>query len=116
MSVSFSGPAADVVSAINTGDTEGVLTPLAEDVIVNDRHRLMRGRDAVRDWYEREIADGVVTIDVADVREHYGDWIVSGPVTGVPDEDRLALYFSIRNDMVVRLVVLPMAGHPLDPA
>ncbi|MFD8339327.1 hypothetical protein ACFV42_42920 [Streptomyces solisilvae] len=104
---------ANIIDAINGGDPDEFLRPFVGDAIVNHRHTMHRGHDEIRAWYEKEIAGRKVTIDVTDVRTHYGDQIVTGLVGNIPDHGRLALYFSLRDDAVVRLVVLPIAGHPL---
>ncbi|MEU1597944.1 hypothetical protein ABZ468_35210 [Streptomyces sp. NPDC005708] len=111
---SLTSPTANIIDAINRGDSDDFLRPFVGDAIVNDRHNVHRGHDEIRAWYETEIAGKKVTIDVTDVRIHYGDEIVTGLVGNIPDHDRLALYFSLRNDTVVQLVVLPIAGHPVE--
>jgi hypothetical protein len=48
-------PVAQYVETVNAGDVEGFLWAFAEDAVVEDVNRTIRGADAIAKWARREI-------------------------------------------------------------
>jgi hypothetical protein len=89
-----------------------LIAAFADDAIVNDARREFWGVDAIRRWSDKEIIGDKVTMDVKEVREHYGEFIVDAVVDGnfdksnLPDVIVLTHYFTIHNDKIVRLIII----------
>jgi hypothetical protein len=113
-------PVSAFIDGMNAIDIEAFLAPLADDALVNDRHRQFWGKSAIRQWAEAEIIGDSVTLKPTDVREHYGEFIVTGAVdgtfdkTGLPPVLTLAFYFSVCEDRIVQIIILPIAGRALE--
>jgi hypothetical protein len=112
MSIELTGVIAEHFSAVNSSDTDAIVATFADDAFVNDHRNVFDGAAAIRDWIEREIVGDHVTIDVVDVRDHYGDVIVEGRYDGtfdrtnLPDDFVLTHYFSVRGDKIVSLIII----------
>lgn len=80
--------------------------------MVNDARHEFRGVDAIQSWSDKEIIGDKVTMDVKEVREHHGEFIVDAVVDGnfdksnLPDVIVLTHYFTVRNDRIVRLIII----------
>jgi hypothetical protein len=103
---------ATYVQAINTFDLEGLLAAFADDALVNDQLRDYWGKPAIREWAERDIIGERLTMQVVNIVEHYGNFIVTANVDGnydkrgLPDPLVLAFYFSGHGDLIVQLIIL----------
>ena len=108
----LAGVIAEHVRAVNANDTDAVVATFAPDAYVNDARREFAGIDAIRRWVAREMTGDKVTIEVREVRDHYGDTIVRGAYDGtfdktsLPDDLVLTNYFSVRDGQIVSLVVV----------
>ena len=112
MSTELPAVVAEHIAAVNALDTERIVATFAPDAYVNDNRREIRGTDAIRAFMAREFVGDHVTMDVREVRDHYGDTIVRGAYDGqfdkanLPDEVVLTNYFSVRDGLIVSLVVV----------
>jgi hypothetical protein len=100
------------VEATNSFDLERLLATFAEDALVNDQLRDYWGKASVSEWAERDIIGERLTIDVIEVVEHYGSFIVTANVDGnydkrgLPDPLVLAFYLTPHDDRIVQLIIL----------
>jgi limonene-1,2-epoxide hydrolase len=112
MSTELPAVVAEHIAAVNALDTERIVATFAPDAYVNDNRREIRGTDAIRAFMAREFVGDHVTMDVREVRDHYGDIIVRARYDGtydktsLPDELILTSYFSIRDGKIVSLAVI----------
>lgn len=98
------------IDAINAHDLESFLEHFADDAIVNDHHRLIRDKNEIRSWAQTEMIGSNLALNVESVRDHHGDFIVTGRAESSTRTGTIALYFSLRGDTIVRLVAIPFAG------
>ncbi len=100
------------VEATNAFDLEGLLALFADDALVNDQLRDYWGKLAIRQWAAQDIVAQSLTMEVATVIEHYGNFIVTANVrgkfdmTGLPDPLVYAFYFTPHGDRIVQLIIL----------
>jgi hypothetical protein len=100
------------VEATNRFDLERLLATFADDALVNDQLRDHWGKSAIREWAERDIIGERLTMDVTEVVEHHGSFIVMANVDGnydkrgLPDPLVLAFYFTPHGDQIVQLIIL----------
>jgi hypothetical protein len=100
------------VESTNGSDLEGLLATFAGDALVNDQLRDYWGKPAIREWAVRDIIGANLTMDVTNVIEHYGNFIVTANVvgnfdmTGLPDPLVYAFYFTLHDDRIVQLIIL----------
>jgi len=100
------------VESTNSFDLERLLATFADDALVNDQLRDYWGKPAIRKWAERDIIGERLTMDVTEVIEHYGNFIVTASVDGkydkrgMPDPLVLAFYFTPHGDRIVQLIIL----------
>jgi hypothetical protein len=105
-------PVSEYIEASNTFDGDRLIAAFAEDAMVNDARREFWGRDAIWTWADRELIGDRVTFDVRDVLNHHGELHVDGVMDGdfdkrnLPDELILSHYFTIRDDQIVRLIII----------
>ena len=110
--IELSGVIAEHIMAVNASDLDAIMETFADDAYVNDARREFTGKAAIRRWVEREMVGDHVTIDVTEVLDHHGDTIVRGAYDGdfdrtkLPDEIVLSNYFSVRDGLIVSLVVI----------
>lgn len=103
---------ATYVEATNSFDLEGLLATFVEDALVNDQLRDYWGKIAIREWAERDIIGEKLTLEVTDVIEHYGNFIVTAKVDGsfdkrgLPNPFVLAFYFTVNENRIVQLMIL----------
>jgi hypothetical protein len=108
----LSPPVSAYVEATNSFDLEGLLATFADDALVNDQLRDYWGKPAIREWAKRDIIDASLRMDVTNVIEHYGNFIVTANVvgkfdmTGLPDPLVYAFYFAPHGDRIVQLIIL----------
>jgi hypothetical protein len=100
------------VEATNSFDLERLLATFADDALVNDQLRDHWGKSAIREWAEHDIIGVRLTMDVTEVVEHYGSFIVMANVDGnydkrgLPDPLVLAFYITPHGDQIVQLIIL----------
>ena len=100
------------VEATNSFDLERLMTTFAEDALVNDQLRDYWGKPAIREWAERDIIGETLTMNVTEVIDHFGNFIVTANVDGnydkrgLPDPLVLAFYFTAQSDLIVQLIIL----------
>ena len=103
---------AEHLAAVNAQNQEAIVATFAPDALVNDAHREFWGADAIRRWVAKEIVGDKVTLEVTEVRDHYGETIVRGRYDGeynktnLPDELILTNYFTVRDGKIVGLIVI----------
>jgi hypothetical protein len=84
----------------------------AEDAPVNDQLREYWGKPVIREWAKRDIIGERLTVNVTEVINHYGSFIVRTNVDGnydkrgLPDPLVLAFYFTVQSDLIVQLIIL----------
>src|ERR1700744_5471700 len=85
------------IQATNSCDIERLLATFAEDALVNDQLRDYWGKLAIREWAKRDIVGERLTMNVTEVINHYGNFIVTANVDGNYDKrgltDALVLDF-----------------------
>jgi hypothetical protein len=105
-------PVSAYVEATNSFDLEGLVATFADDALVNDQLRDYWGKPAIKEWAARDIIGASLTMDVTNVIERYGNFIVTANVsgkfdmTGLPEPLVYAFYFSARGDRIVQLIIL----------
>jgi ketosteroid isomerase-like protein len=96
----------------NKGDLNGLVGCFADDALVNDQHREIRGKASIRHWADREIIGSKVKKTIVEAVSHHGDFIVRAKVdgdfdrTGLPDPLILHFYFSVREEGITQLIIL----------
>ena len=112
MATELTGPVADYVNAVNAHDPNAIVALFAGDAYVNDARREINGATAIRRWVEKEIVGDNVTMDVREVKEHYGQVIISSSYDGtfdktnLPAEVILTDYFQVFDGKIVSLTVI----------
>lgn len=110
--VALAPAVAAYVRATNNSDLEGLLAIFADEAFVNDELCDHWGKQAIREWAEREIIGRGFTMYVLDAIEHYGHVIVTANVNGnfdwrgLPDPLVLAFHFCSSNGRIVQLIIL----------
>ena len=100
------------VEATNSFDIERLMETFAEDALVNDQLRDYWGKPAIREWAERDIIGETLTMNVTEVINNYGNFIVTANVDGNYDKRGLldplvlASYFTAQSDLIVQLIIL----------
>jgi hypothetical protein len=108
----LAGVLADHVAAVNAFDEDAIVATFADDALVNDARREFWGSDAIRRWVAKEMVGDRVTLEVTEVIDHYGDTIVRARYDGeydktnLPDELILTNYFTVRDNRIVRMIVI----------
>jgi hypothetical protein len=104
---------ASFVRAVNVPDLDRLLATFADDALVNDQLHDHWGKQAIRGWAEREIFGQRLALHVVGVTEHHGHAVVTANVNGtfdrrgLPDPLVLSFYFSLQDDRIVQLIILP---------
>jgi SnoaL-like domain len=83
------GPIASYLRAVNSGAKEEFSTSFANDAVVVDVNREVRGLDAITAWASADIFAALVHFDVLDVTEREGRTIVSVKIDGTFDRTGL---------------------------
>jgi hypothetical protein len=105
-------PVQGYVDTSNAFDGDALIAWFADDAVVNDNRREFRGVDAIRRWLDREIVGDRVTTRVIAASDHYGDVALDAVTdgdydkTGLPDPLVLTYYFTVRDDRIVRLILV----------
>ena len=100
------------IDAGNAFDGDALIACFAEDAFVNDARREFWGAGAIRRWLDREIIGDKVTMAVTGTLQHHGDVVVHAAMdgtydkAGLPDPLVLTHYFTVRDGLIVRLVII----------
>ncbi len=102
----------EYIEASNSFDGDRLVAAFADDALVNDVRREFWGRNAIKRWSDKEIIGDKVTMDVKEVKEHYGDVIVVAVMDGEYDKTKLppgdlvlTHYFTVCDDKIVTLLI-----------
>lgn len=112
-------PIAEYIEASNTFDGDRLIAAFADDAMVNDARREFWGTKAIKRWADKEIIGDKVTMDVKEVKEHYGDFIIAAVMDGEYDKTKLPAvlllthYFTVRDDKIVSLIII--LNTPVEP-
>ena len=97
------------VRAINAGDADALLSSFADDAVVKDVGREIRGITAITEWANREIFAANVTLEVKDAVGRDGQTIVTVKIdgtfdrTGLPDPLLMDHCFTVADDEITTL-------------
>jgi hypothetical protein len=109
---------ATYIQASNNFDLRSTVEVFADDALVVDANREFWGKDAISQFLEREIIGAKVTMDVRQVVEHRGDFIVSAAVDGTFDKSKLpsplilAFHFWTEKGKIARMIVITKQPTP----
>ena len=112
MNVTLPTPVQGYIAASNAFDSDALIGWFADDAFVNDARREFWGKDPIRAWLDREVIGDKVTMDPTATSVHHGDVAVYAVMdgdydkTGLPDPLVLAHYFTVRDDRIVRLIII----------
>ena len=112
MSITLPAPVQGYIAASNAFDGDALIAWFADDALVNDNRREFWGKHAIRAWLDREIIGDKVTTSPTITAEQYGEVIVHAVTdgeydkTGLPDPLVLTYYFTVRDDRIVRLIII----------
>jgi ketosteroid isomerase-like protein len=104
-------PVADYVRAVNAGVTDIFLGSFADDAVVVDVSREVRGLDAITAWAAADIFGAHVQFDVLDVTERQGQIVITVKIdgtfdrTGLPDPLVMHHAFTIADGKIARLQI-----------
>jgi hypothetical protein len=99
------------IAAVNAGDLDALTATFADDSYVTTQAEA-RGIEAVRALLTKEFIDDHVTLEVREVIDHHGDFIVRTKYDGtydktnLPDPLIMTNYFSLRDGKIVTLAVI----------
>lgn len=102
-------PVAHYVRAVNSGATDAFLARFADDAVVVDVNRELRGLDAITAWACSDIFGVHAHFDVLDVRARRGRTIVRFRIdgtfdrTGLPDPLVMNHEFTVAEGKIVEL-------------
>jgi ketosteroid isomerase-like protein len=123
VNITLPAPVQGYIAASNAIDGDALIECFADDAFVNDARREFWGKAAIRAWLDREVVGDKVTMDVTATSAHYGDVAVDAVMdgdydkTGLPSPLVLTHYFTLRDDRIVRLIIIrneptpPWAQH-----
>jgi SnoaL-like domain len=106
---SLPGPVANYMRAVNTGAADEFATSFADDAVVVDVNRELRGLDAIADWARTDVFGAHVHFDVLNVTERQGRTIVTLKVdgtfdrTGLPDPLMMDHEFTLAEGKIAEL-------------
>jgi hypothetical protein len=107
--LNLSGPIASYLRAVNTGAKEDFSASFADDAVVVDVSRELRGLHAIADWAAADIFGAHVQFDVLDVRERQGRTVVRVKIegtfdrTGLPDPLVMNHEFTVAEGKIAQL-------------
>jgi hypothetical protein len=111
MSTALPPVVAEYVAAVNAGDLDTLAATFAEDAYVTTQAEA-RGTTAVRALLTKEFIDDHVTLEVREVIDHHGDFIVrtrydgTYDKTNLPDPLIMTNYFSLRDGKIITIAVI----------
>jgi hypothetical protein len=103
---------AEHIAAVNAFDIDRIVATFAPDAYVNDNRREIVGIDSIRRFMTKEFVGDHVTMEVREVIDHHGDFIVRARYDGtydktnLPEELVMSSYFSIRDGKIISLAVI----------
>jgi hypothetical protein len=105
------------IAAVNAGDLDALAATFADDAYVVTQAEA-RDAEAVRALLAREFINGQVTLEVREVIEHHGDFMVrtryegNYDKTNLPDPLIMTNYFSLRDGKIITfaVILIPSAG------
>jgi SnoaL-like domain len=83
------GPAAGYVRTVNGRDPAGFIALFADDAVVDDAGRVIRGREAIRAWAAGDIFAADVTLAVLDAGGDENEATITAKVDGTFDRTGL---------------------------
>ncbi len=109
--LNLSGPISSYLKAVNTGAKEDFAASFADDAVVVDVSRELRGLDAITAWAAADIFAAHVHFDVLDVTERQGRTIVRVKIdgtfdrTGLPDPLVMNHEFTVAEGKIAELQI-----------
>ncbi len=106
-------PVLRFIQAMNTYDSEALVNTFEATALANDQRRQYVGREAIDQWLRKEITGDQVTMYVTEVVRPAGGCAVLARVTGnydktgLPDPLELRFYFTLSEEAIGQLVVIP---------
>ena len=100
------------IKATNDHDGDAFISCFAYDAMVNDFARNFRGRDAIKQWSDKEMIGDKVTFAIDEVVEHYGDYFITALTDGnydkskSPDPTYLDYFFTVKDHKIVQMIVI----------
>ncbi len=101
----------DFISAVNSHNSEAFMNAFTDDALVNDVSRNFWGKQAIKEWSDKEIIGDKVTFETDDVTVHYGSYMVTALTNGdydkskAPDPLYLDYFFTLKEDKIIRMFV-----------
>jgi hypothetical protein len=123
VNITLPAPVQGYIDAGNAFDGDALIEWFADDAFVNDARREFWGKAAIRAWLDREVIGDKVTMAPTAASEHDGNVTVAAAMdgeydkAGLPDPLILTHYFTVRDDRIVRLIIIrneptpPWAQH-----
>jgi hypothetical protein len=111
MSAALPPAVGEYIAGVNAGDLDAIAATFADDAFVTTQSEA-RGIKAVRALLTREFIDDHVTLEVREVIDHRGDFIVRTRYDGtydkanLPDPLIMTNYFSLRDGKIITLAVI----------
>jgi hypothetical protein len=99
------------IAAVNAGDLDALTATFADDAYVTTQAEA-QGTEAVRALLTKEFIDDHVTLEVREVIDHHGDFVVrtrydgTYDKTNLPDPLIMTNYFALRDGKIVTLAVI----------
>ncbi len=114
---------ADHVASINAADIDALIATFAADAVYFSTRAEAHGIGAVRSVLMKEYIDDRVTLEIRDVVDHHGDFIVRAKYDGtydktnLPDPLIMTTYYSLRDGQIISLAVIftPPTGEDYRP-
>ena len=103
------GPAAGYVRTTNGKDPAGFIALFAEDAVVDDGGRIIRGREAIRAWAASDIFAADVTFDALGATGDETEATITAKVngtfdrTGLPDPLIMTFQFAALSGEITKL-------------
>ena len=100
-----------LIDAMNAHDSDKFIACFAQDALCNDFQRNFFGREAIKQWSDKEIIGAKVTFTINEVVEHYGEYLITALTDGnydkskSPDPTYLDYFFTVRDGKIVRLII-----------
>ena len=102
----------EYIEASNAFDGDRLIAAFAADALVNDARREFWGTEAIKKWSDRELIGDKVTMDVTEVTEHHGVYVVNANMDGDFDKTNLPAplilthYFTVQDGKIVTLMII----------
>jgi hypothetical protein len=107
--MSLPGPVANYLRAVNAGATDDFRASFADDAVVVDVNRELRGLDEIMGWAGTDIFGAQVHFDIVDVTERPGRIVVRLKIdgtfdrTGLPDPLVMNHEFTVADGTITEL-------------